>query len=85
MDQRGIRDWQLSVALTYGKKYNRAGAEWRVVRRKDLPKDVLRERWADKSVGLVMCIEKGVVSTVYYRDDPSHHIRSKSKRSLRPR
>lgn len=85
MDQRGVRSAQLSIALEYGKVYNRAGAEWRIVRRKDLPKDILRENSVEKSVGLVVCIEGGEIATVYFRDDPGHYIRCKSKKNLRSR
>ncbi len=79
MCQRNIRCWQIDYAQSFGKRYNRAGAEWLVIRRKDIPPQDRRECWAEKTVGLVVCIEHGVVSTAYYRDDPSHYIRCKPK------
>lgn len=83
MSQRGVRHWQLPYALDLGKQYNRAGAEWRVVRRKDIPPKDRGTCWAEKTVGLVVCIERGVISTVYYTDNPSHYIRCKPKGSYR--
>ena len=80
MSQRGVRTWQIADALTFGKRYNRAGAEWRVVRRKDLPPVVRDGKKAAKLDGLVVCIVDGEIATVYYREDPSHYIRCKAKR-----
>ena len=82
MRQRCIRDWQVDYALRYGKRYNRAGAEWRVIRRKDLRPADRETMWAEKLDGLVVCIEHGMVSTVYFTDRPSLHVRRKSKRRI---
>jgi len=83
MSQRSIHPWQIVYALDLGKQYNRAGAEWRLVRRKDIPPEERGTRQAEKTVGLVVCIERGVIETVYYRDKPSHYIRCKPKGSYR--
>lgn len=81
MRKRHISHWQIMYARQHGKRYNRAGAEWWVLRKKDIP---LRDRGNEcvmKSNGLVVCIENGEVTTVYFRSRPSKYIRCKHKNS----
>ena len=79
MGQRAVRLDQLDYVITFGKVYDRAGATWFVLRRKDIPPDDLVYDWIAKMVGVVVCTEDGSVSTVYHREDPSHHVRQKVK------
>jgi hypothetical protein len=85
MDQRCIRQDRLSYVVVHGKVYDRAGATWYVLRSKDIP---LEDRSNDeilKMVGIVVCVEFGVVSTVYHNDRPGHYVRQKQKYDRRSR
>ena len=73
----------LVYAISFGKKYNRAGATWFTLRLKDVPREDRSSDRILKMVGVVVCMECGVVSTVYHNERPSHHVRQKSKRNLR--
>lgn len=82
MDQRCIRADRLAYVVEHGKVYNRAGATWYVLRRKDIP---VADRGNDsirKLDGIVVCVHDDRVATVYHNDRPSIHIRKKSKRDL---
>ena len=79
MGQRCIRSERLGYVLAWGKVYDRAGATWYVLRRKDIP---LEDRTNDqilKMVGVVVCVEADEVTTVYHRARPGLHIRKKPK------
>lgn len=82
MDQRCIREPRLAYVVAHGKVYNRAGATWYVLRRKDIPA-------ADRSIdsirkidGIVVCVEEDTVTTVYHNKRPSTHIRKKCKHDI---
>jgi len=82
MDQRCIRDDRLAYVVAYGKVYNRAGATWYVLRRKDIPVADRVDDSIRKLDGIVVCPHGDRVATVYHNDRPSIHIRKKSKRDL---
>ena len=85
MQQRCIREARLDYVLTYGKVYDRAGATWYVLRRKDIPREDRSNDQILKMVGVVVCMESGVVTTVYHNERPGHHIRQKPKHDARSR
>jgi hypothetical protein len=79
MEQRCIREHRLSYVVEHGKVYNRSGATWHVLRLKDVPPEDRSNEKILKTVGVVVCVEFGVVSTVYFNERPSHHVRRKPK------
>lgn len=83
MRKRHISLWQVQYARLHGKRYNRAGAEWWVIRRKDIPIMDRNPENLSKLDGLVVCLENGVVATVYRRRRPSLYVRSKPKNRLK--
>jgi hypothetical protein len=85
MGQRGIRADQIDYVMRFGKVYDRAGATWYVLRRKDVPTDDLAIAHVQKSIGIIVCVVDSRIATAYHRDRPSHYIRCKAKRSLENR
>ncbi len=83
MAQRSVQATQIDYVLLYGKVYDRNGAHWLVLRRKDVPVEDQGNPLIDKVIGLVICMEVGEVSTVYKRDRPSLYIRKKPKHDRR--
>lgn len=79
MKQRSVSDDELAYVVEYGKVYDRAGARWYVMRRKDIPEVDRSNRRIDRTDGVVVCVEDDVVSTVYRNERPSIHIRKKTK------
>ena len=79
MGQRCIRENRLAYVVKHGKVYNRAGATWYVMRRKDIPEADRANDSIRKIDGIVVCVQGDMVMTVYHNDRPSTHIRKKSK------
>lgn len=84
MDQRAVSPQQVAYAVSLGKIYDRAGARWYTLRRKDIPASIRKDRVLERAVGLIVCTVGCEVETVYKRDRPSIYIRKKSKYDRRP-
>lgn len=85
MSQRCIREDRLAYVVDHGKVYNRAGATWYVLRSKDIPREDRSNDHVRKMDGIVVCVEFGVVTTVYHNDRPGHYVRQKHKYDRRTR
>lgn len=85
MCQRSVKLEHLAYAYANGKRLNRAGAEWIVMRKKDVPSADIHDPVAQRSVGLVICILGGEVATVYRTQHPEGVVRRKPRYAFRSR
>lgn len=84
MAQRNFYNRDIDDILNHGKSYFRAGAKWYVLRRRDVSHCDRRLSGVARLVGSIVCLERGVVSTVSRNDDPIRHIMRK-KKDFRPK
>ena len=77
--QRNFSAEDLAVVLRLGVELHRAGAEWYVLRRCDLRRSELQNDTFERLVGVVVCLEHGVIRTVYRNDRPIRHVMRKAK------
>lgn len=84
MTRRRIGWRDVDLAMRLGLEHHAAGAVFYVLRRCDIPADLLRDADVRRAIGTTVVVERGVVSTVYRNRDVRHLMR-KEKRSSRPR
>lgn len=79
MAQRNIDIGDVALVLTFGRGFHRAGAEFQVLLRRDIPPGL--EKTLEPLVGTVVVIEDGLVLTVYTNSNAPRTIKRKPKRS----
>lgn len=84
MTRRRIRQRDIELTLQLGYEHHAAGATFFVLRRRDIPKELLDDPLVRRAEGTTVVLERGRIATVY-RNRSIRHLFRKPRRSTRPR
>lgn len=84
MTRRRIRSHEVDLTLRLGHEHHAAGAVFYVLRKCDIPREMLSDPSARRAEGTTVVVEDGCVTTVY-RNRDVRHLWRKLKRSSRSR
>ncbi len=74
MVERGISKVEAYYIIEYGTVIHQSGAMWYVLCRRDIPLEDRQRKDVARLVGLVVCVEHGVVSTLFRNPEPLRYI-----------
>ncbi len=79
MAQRNYSGEDIRYIIEHGTVIYWAGAKWFILRRRDVPRRDRRQSPVMRLVGTIVCLEQGVMSTVFRHEDPLHYVLRKQK------
>lgn len=85
MAERNFTAEQIAYVLRHGKRINRAGGTWYVLRRRDIPPGDMRDNQVARMVGVIVLVLPQGVHTAYRNRAPLRHIGRKAKYDKRRR
>jgi hypothetical protein len=74
MVERGISPAEAYYIIDHGSILQQSGAVWYVLCRFDIPPEDRRRKDVARLVDMVVCVERGVVSTLFRNPEPLRYI-----------